>query len=66
MPIALSSFPGLPICLRRQCNWASLVRLSESIVSGGSVTICIVPEILVRHSSQLQRSLGRGSPAAGR
>jgi len=29
--IALSSFPGLPICLRRQSNWTSLVRLSESI-----------------------------------
>jgi hypothetical protein len=43
LPIALSSFPGLPICLRRQSNWASLVRLSESIVAGGSVTIFILP-----------------------
>ena len=41
-PIALSSFPGLPICLRRQSCWTSLVRLSESIVSGGSVTNSIV------------------------
>lgn len=39
LSIALSSFPSLPICLRRQSNWTSLVRLSESIVTGGSVTI---------------------------
>ncbi len=64
---ALSSFPGLPICLRRQCNWTRARSwLSESIVSGGSVTTCIVPEIPVRHSSQLQRPYRRGSPAAGR
>ncbi len=42
IPIALSSFPGLPICLRRQSDWTSLVRLSESIVSGGSLTIYIL------------------------
>jgi len=40
--IALSSFPSLPICLRRQFYWTSLVRLSESIVAGGSMTIDIV------------------------
>ena len=42
LSIALSSFPGLPICLRRQFYWTSLVRLSESIVSGGSRTILII------------------------
>jgi hypothetical protein len=31
-----------PICLRRQFYWTSLVRLSESIVSGGSWTILII------------------------
>jgi hypothetical protein len=40
--IALSSFPGLPICLRRQFYWTSLVRLSESIVAGGSLTTYIL------------------------
>ena len=40
--IALSSFPGLPIYLRRQFNWTLLVRLSESIVAGGSLTIYTV------------------------
>jgi hypothetical protein len=43
--IALSSFPGLPIFLRRQFYWTSLVRLSESIVAGGSLTTRIVPNI---------------------
>ncbi|TAE07285.1 MAG: hypothetical protein EAZ90_27455 [Oscillatoriales cyanobacterium] len=42
LSIALSSFPGLPICLRHQFYWTSLVRLSESIVSGGSRTTLII------------------------
>ncbi len=49
-----------PVYWTRARSW-----LSESIVSGGSTT-CIVPEIPVRHSSQLQRPYRRGSPAAGR
>ncbi len=60
--IALSSFPGLPICLRRQYNWTSLVRLSESIVSGGSVTTSILSQIPPVLSSRLQRPLWSGSP----
>ena len=43
LPIALSSFPGLPICLRRQSDWTSIVRLSESIVAGRSVTSSNIP-----------------------
>jgi hypothetical protein len=36
--IAPYAFPGLPIFLRRQFNWTSLVRLSDPCVSGGSTT----------------------------
>ncbi|GDZ95510.1 hypothetical protein PA905_39400 [Planktothrix agardhii CCAP 1459/11A] len=47
-PLPYPHFPGLPIFLRRQYNWASLVRLSESIVTGGSVTIHILTQSLSR------------------
>ena len=33
--IASQAFLGLPIFLRRQFNWTSLVRLSDPCVSGG-------------------------------
>ncbi len=44
VPIASQAFPGLPIFLRRQFNWTSLVRLSDPCVSGGSTTTTIVTQ----------------------
>jgi hypothetical protein len=42
--IAPRAFPDLPIFLRRQFNWTSLVRLSDPFVSGGSTTTFILPQ----------------------
>jgi hypothetical protein len=52
-PLPYPHFPGLPIFLRRQYNWASLVRLSESIVTGGSVTIHILTQSRLRKTGFL-------------
>ncbi len=44
LPLPFLAFPGLPIFLRRQFNWTSLVRLSAPCVSGGSTTTTIVTQ----------------------
>lgn len=56
VPIASQAFPGLPIFLRRQFNWTSLVRLSDPCVSGGSTTAAILPQAIACGTS-LQRIL---------
>ncbi len=44
LTIDVTEYPGLPIFLRRQFDWTSLVRLSDPCVSGGSTTTTIVPQ----------------------
>jgi hypothetical protein len=54
--IAHRAFPGLPIFLRRQFNWTSLVRLSDPCVSGGSTTTAIIPIQRISVLSQISHS----------
>ena len=59
VPIASQAFPGLPIFLRRQLNWTSLVRLSDPCVSGGSTTTTIVTQAKAFRTNS-QRILATG------